>query len=95
MLVVLDVRLLHVLDDLTGGWIASSALTMLWLVVITNAFNFLDNMDGLAAGVATIAATVLVVATTLNNQIFIALSLALLIGALVGFLIQLPRHLHG
>ena len=89
MLVLLfDVRLLHLLDDFGPvGWIISSALTMFWLVVITNAFNFLDNMDGLAAGVGTIAATVLMIATTLNNQLFIALSLALLIGALVGFLI--------
>ena len=89
MLVLLfDVRLLHVLDDFGPlGWVISSALTMFWLVVITNAFNFLDNMDGLAAGVATIAATVLMIATTLNNQVFISLSLALLVGSLLGFLI--------
>ncbi|MEE2681674.1 MAG: hypothetical protein VX641_04805 [Planctomycetota bacterium] len=89
MLVLLfDVRLLHVLDEFgSAGWITSCVLTILWLVVITNAFNFLDNMDGLAAGVATIAATVLMIATTLNNQWFISLSLALLIGALLGFLI--------
>ena len=41
-------------------------LSLLWLVALTNAFNLLDNMDGLAAGVAAIAAigTVLLFAST-------------------------------
>ena len=89
MLVLLfDVRLLHLLDEFgAAGWICSCVVSILWLVVITNAFNFLDNMDGLAAGVGTIAAAVLMVATLLNNQYFISLSLALLVGAQLGFLV--------
>ena len=88
LVLLFDVRLLHVLDDLgVVGWILSCSLTMLWLVVITNAFNFLDNMDGLAAGVGTIVATVLMIATIINNQYFIAFSLALLVGAQLGFLL--------
>ena len=48
-----DVRLLHLLDDFgAAGRLASVVCTVLWIVVITNAFNFLDNMDGLAGGVA-------------------------------------------
>ena len=83
-----DVRFLHVLDDLgTWGWLLSVVGTITWILVITNAINFLDNMDGLAAGVSAIAATIMVVVTILNAQWFIAISLALLVGALVGFLL--------
>src|SRR5690606_37852838 len=37
-----------------AGAIPSAILTVLWIVAITNAFNFLDNMDGLSAGVAAV-----------------------------------------
>ena len=87
MVVLFDVRLLHVLDGIGSfGWLLSVVLTMLWLVVITNAMNFLDNMDGLSAGVGAIAATVLMIATILNGQWFIAISMGLLVGSLIGFL---------
>ncbi|HEY3969399.1 MAG TPA: undecaprenyl/decaprenyl-phosphate alpha-N-acetylglucosaminyl 1-phosphate transferase, partial [Planctomycetaceae bacterium] len=39
------------------GWIA----TVIWIVVLTNAFNFLDNMDGLSGGIGLIAATMFAV----------------------------------
>lgn len=87
LVVFMDVRLLHVLDDFVpGGWFLSCVLSIGWLVVITNAFNFLDNMDGLSAGVAAIVASILMIATILNGQWFIAISLGFLIGALIGFL---------
>ena len=87
LVVFMDVRLLHVLDDfIPGGWFLSCALSIGWLVVITNAFNFLDNMDGLSAGVAAIVGLILMIATILNGQWFIAISLGFLIGALSGFL---------
>ena len=83
-----DVRFLHVLDDLgTFGWLLSVVGTIVWILVITNAINFLDNMDGLAAGVSAIAASIMVAVTILNAQWFIAISLALLVGALIGFLL--------
>ncbi len=60
--------------------------TVLWVVVVTNAFNLLDNMDGLSAGVAAIAAGFLYVVAFLNGQFLVA-SLALaLAGCTVGFL---------
>jgi UDP-GlcNAc:undecaprenyl-phosphate GlcNAc-1-phosphate transferase len=87
LVIFMDVRLLHVLDDFVpGGWFLSCVLSIGWLVVITNAFNFLDNMDGLSAGVAAIVASILMIATILNGQWFIAISLGFLIGALIGFL---------
>jgi UDP-GlcNAc:undecaprenyl-phosphate GlcNAc-1-phosphate transferase len=61
-------------------------LTVLWLVGISNAFNLLDIMDGLAAGVGIIAATfLLVVALGDGRQVVAAFTVAL-IGALLGFL---------
>jgi UDP-GlcNAc:undecaprenyl-phosphate GlcNAc-1-phosphate transferase len=83
-----DVRLLTALDTyLSIGPAPSIIITVLWIVAVTNAINFLDNMDGLAGGVSAIAATLFMVATILNAQWFIAGTLALLIGALIGFLI--------
>ncbi len=69
----------------------SITLTVLWLVIITNAFNLLDNMDGLATGVATIIAAALLAAATSVGQWFVAAWLCLLLGALVGFL---PFNFH-
>lgn len=66
---------------------AAFALTLLWIVLITNAFNFLDNMDGLSAGVAAIAAAVFAVASLTAGQLFVPL-LALLVAAVaMGFLV--------
>jgi len=68
-----------------GAWI-SIAASVLWLVVITNAFNFLDNMDGLAAGVAVICGAALLAAAAGIGQLFVSAWLCLLLGALLGFL---------
>ncbi|HEX3581901.1 MAG TPA: MraY family glycosyltransferase [Thermoanaerobaculia bacterium] len=62
-------------------------LTFFWLVGITNAVNMLDNMDGLAAGVAAIAAIFLGFTFLQNEQPGGALMLVALAGALVGFLV--------
>jgi UDP-GlcNAc:undecaprenyl-phosphate GlcNAc-1-phosphate transferase len=63
------------------------ALTILWVVGITNAFNLLDNMDGLSAGVAFVAALVLLLNAWLLGEFFISLVLVALMGALLGFLV--------
>jgi UDP-GlcNAc:undecaprenyl-phosphate GlcNAc-1-phosphate transferase len=62
-------------------------LTIFWLIGITNAINLLDNMDGLAAGVAAIAALFLGFNFIQNGQMQEALLLAILAATLVGFLI--------
>jgi UDP-GlcNAc:undecaprenyl-phosphate GlcNAc-1-phosphate transferase len=69
------------------------ALTVIWIVALINAFNMLDNMDGLSAGVATICAAALAAVMLLSPnpegggpQIFVAGFLLVLIGALLGFL---------
>jgi UDP-GlcNAc:undecaprenyl-phosphate GlcNAc-1-phosphate transferase len=70
------------------GWyeLPSIVVTVLWIGAITNAFNFLDNMDGLSAGVAAVCTTAFLVAALSIHQWFVAASLALLLGALLGFL---------
>lgn len=83
---VFDVRALEFLDTFGFGPVPSITLTVLWITAITNAFNFLDNMDGLSAGVAAVCTTAFLVTALSIGQWFVAASLALLLGALLGFL---------
>jgi UDP-GlcNAc:undecaprenyl-phosphate GlcNAc-1-phosphate transferase len=64
------------------------ALTIVWVVGITNALNFLDNMDGLSGGAATIAAAFFLLLAFMNEprQVLVGAMAAALIGACVGFL---------
>ncbi len=65
---------------------ADGLLTVLWIVGITNAFNLLDNMDGLSAGIAAIASATFFVLAIMNGQTAVAgLSIALC-GCALGFL---------
>jgi UDP-GlcNAc:undecaprenyl-phosphate GlcNAc-1-phosphate transferase len=68
--------------------IVSGAITVLWIVGLTNAFNFLDNMDGLAAGVGLIAASLFVAAQVEVQGRFVPAVLLVLVGALGGFLVH-------
>jgi len=72
---------------ITGNEIVDIAITVFWLVGITNAINLLDNMDGLAVGISAIAAISLAVSFAINGQQVEALIIAVFIGALLGFLI--------
>jgi UDP-GlcNAc:undecaprenyl-phosphate GlcNAc-1-phosphate transferase len=62
-------------------------VTLLWLVGITNAFNLLDNMDGLSAGVAFVASAVLLINAWSLGEFFISLLLVAFMGCLLGFLV--------
>jgi UDP-GlcNAc:undecaprenyl-phosphate GlcNAc-1-phosphate transferase len=68
------------------GTAGSVIVTILWIAGITNAFNFLDNMDGLSAGVAAVCTTAFLVTALSIEQWFVAACLAMLLGALIGFL---------
>ncbi len=86
--VALDLRIFHFLDALVPGGVALSLLlTVLWIVSITNAMNFLDNMDGLSAGVGAVIATLYLAAALLTEQWLIAAWCGALAGCLLGFLI--------
>ena len=62
-------------------------LTVIWIVLLTNVFNFLDNMDGLSAGVAAIVLVMFVWVGRSSQQIFVPTMAAVLLGALLGFLL--------
>ena len=61
-------------------------LTVLWFVGITNAFNLLDNMDGLAAGIAAISSMTIFAVAGTNGQFLVAGLAVALAGCTVGFL---------
>jgi len=68
------------------GWVVGLPLTILWVVWITNAFNLIDGLDGLAAGSALFSTLVTcVVAILFHNEGILFLTLALA-GAITGFL---------
>jgi UDP-GlcNAc:undecaprenyl-phosphate GlcNAc-1-phosphate transferase len=81
--VLCDVRLLVFLPT----W-ASVVVTVLWITTVTNAFNFLDNMDGLSAGVACVCSVAFMAAaaSVAPPQWFVVATLACLVGSLLGFL---------
>ncbi len=61
-------------------------LTVLWVLAVTNAFNIIDVLDGLAAGVAAIAALLLAAANLMAGRVSFALLCFVLAGATLGFL---------
>lgn len=82
-------RLTAFLDIPVVTWL----LSVLWIVALVNAFNMLDNMDGLSSGIAAIAsgllATVLLTVPaeeTKGPQLFVGGFLLVMVGALLGFL---------
>lgn len=70
--------------DATPWW--SFPATVFWLVTCANAFNLIDGVDGLAAGVGLFATLTLLAAAVLNGNATLALAVAPLAGALFGFL---------
>ncbi len=71
----------------TGSSPLNMALTIFWLIGITNALNLLDNMDGLAAGIAVIASCFLGISFLNTGQLTEALMVFMFAAALLGFLI--------
>ncbi|MEN6578016.1 MAG: MraY family glycosyltransferase [Phycisphaerales bacterium] len=67
--------------------IVTAALSAFWIVVIVNAFNFLDNMDGASAGIAVIASSVLLTAAAFSGQVLVGGLAITFIGTLLGFLV--------
>src|SRR6266852_1565246 len=66
---------------------ANMVITIFWLIGITNAVNLLDNMDGLATGIAAIASGFLTLNFVTTGQLTEALMLGVFTAALLGFLI--------
>ena len=67
------------------GWL-SIPFTVIWIVAITNAVNLIDGLDGLANGVSAISATTILVIALVGGQGQVAIVLAALVGACIGFM---------
>jgi UDP-GlcNAc:undecaprenyl-phosphate GlcNAc-1-phosphate transferase len=64
----------------------SFAITVLWILTVINAFNFMDNMNGLCAGLGAIGAFYFGASAAVSGQYLVALIALLACGALLGFL---------
>ncbi|MEL6341919.1 MAG: MraY family glycosyltransferase [Myxococcota bacterium] len=65
----------------------SLPLTLFWIVLVTNAVNLIDGMDGLAGGVAVLAGGTLMIMSGIEGNTLAALLLCCLVGATLGFLV--------
>ncbi len=66
--------------------ILSYVLSIIWIVAVTNAVNLIDGLDGLAAGVSSIASISILFISLINENPFVTLISASLVGACLGFL---------
>ena len=81
------IRSIAFTDSLTVdfGWF-SWPFTLLWIVGITNAINFTDGLDGLAAGISALACGVIAILAIFSGQVVMAVLMLSLLGSLTGFL---------
>ncbi len=84
-----DIHILHSLPAWPG---LGFALTVIWMVGCTNAFNLIDGMDGLAAGVGLVATVTMLIAALTQGNLPLALATMPLAGCLLGFL---PYNFNG
>jgi len=64
----------------------SYVITILWILTVINAFNFMDNMNGLCAGLGAIGAVLFAIIAAANGEYLVATISFLMCGALIGFL---------
>jgi len=76
---------------ITGIVVIDTLLALVWLVGISNAFNLLDNIDGLSAGIASIAGIFLLAALSPSGATPLSLAVAAFVGAALGFLVYNVR----
>ncbi|OQX14963.1 MAG: hypothetical protein BWK80_41360 [Desulfobacteraceae bacterium IS3] len=76
---------LPLVQDWHLAWL-SLPVTIFWFVLVINAINLIDGLDGLAAGISLFASLVLLVLCVISKKLFVAMGLAALGGATLGFL---------
>lgn len=82
---------IHLFGSTIGIGLLAPILSVVWIVGVTNAFNLVDGLDGLAAGLASVSAVSLSLVLFVNGQAESCLVAAILAGALFGFL---PYNTH-
>ncbi len=74
------------------GWLAGGAITVGWILFATNAMNFIDGLNGLAAGTALVASVFLAVIAAVQGGWFVYFAALLLAAGIAGFLpFNFPR----
>lgn len=71
----------------TGQWFIDAPLSIFWIMALTNAVNFQDNMDGLSAGSSAISALFFLLIALSQGLILVSLLAAAVLGSAVGFLV--------
>jgi UDP-GlcNAc:undecaprenyl-phosphate GlcNAc-1-phosphate transferase len=88
-LLLAGIRVNVFLHGYMPAWIASAggaALTVAWVVLLTNSLNFLDNMDGLTGGIGLVVSLSLAGFAVVNGHVFQTVAYLALAGAILGFL---------
>jgi UDP-GlcNAc:undecaprenyl-phosphate GlcNAc-1-phosphate transferase len=85
-LTFVGVRIVLVPETVLLGSIVNRLLSVIWIVGITNAMNFFDGMDGLAAGVSAIIAFFLAIVAMQMDAPFVGWAAVAMLGACLGFL---------
>jgi len=80
--IILDLFPIHT----TWGYLLNAALSIIWIVGLTNAMNFIDGMDGLATGVSAIISLFLGLVAFQTNQPFMGWISIAMMGSCLGFL---------
>ncbi len=80
-----EIYTLPFIGPVNAGWFGIPA-TLFWILFVTNAMNFIDGLNGLAAGIGLIASIFLTVIGAMQGNAFIYLAAMLLAAGLLGFL---------
>ncbi|MGB4006961.1 MAG: MraY family glycosyltransferase, partial [Halanaerobiales bacterium] len=90
ILILFNIRVEFITNPFSGGMIYLGywgiPLTILWIIGITNTVNLVDGLDGLAAGISTIAAFTLFFVALQEGQVTAAILSLILAGSALGFL---------
>ncbi|HAG42180.1 MAG TPA: undecaprenyl-phosphate alpha-N-acetylglucosaminyl 1-phosphate transferase [Clostridium sp.] len=92
ILIVFGLKITLVTNPLNSGGsflnlgLLGVPLTIIWVIGITNAFNLIDGVDGLAAGVGFISSVTLFIVSIISGRVDAAFLTAILSGAIIGFL---------
>ncbi len=81
---ILDIPVLF--GERQFGWALSLSITIFWVIGITNAFNLIDGLDGLAAGSGLFSTLVVFVVAVFSHSTLVSLLTISLAGAILGFL---------
>jgi UDP-GlcNAc:undecaprenyl-phosphate GlcNAc-1-phosphate transferase len=72
-------------ENVTLGWL-NAPLTVVWVLIVVNAVNLIDGLDGLASGVVLVASATLWWVSRAHGDFYVMFFASLLIGAMAGFL---------